>query len=175
MSAKRLITVSLVLLVSACTLGPVLPPPGSDHPASPEAADAPVPSRMSALDVDASELIEDEGAPAAPSYADHGDVMEHQHSMESMEDGEPLARAEPASQDRRLYEGIGVIIAVLPGKSRMVINHADIKDFMAAMEMSYMVSPATLLQGLNPGDKVRFTIDADKRAIVDVSRLEDKE
>ncbi len=39
---------------------------------------------------------------------------------------------------------------------------------MGAMEMSYMVTPATLLEGLKAGDKVRFTIDADQRAIVDV-------
>ncbi len=38
----------------------------------------------------------------------------------------------------------------------------------ALMEMSYRVTSAGLLQGLNPGDKIRFTIDADKRAIVDV-------
>ncbi len=53
----------------------------------------------------------------------------------------------------------------------MVVDHQEIKDFMAAMEMSYMVSPATLLQGLNPDDRVRFTIDADKRAIVDIELL----
>ena len=58
------------------------------------------------------------------------------------------------------------MIAVLPRKSRVVVDHEEIKDFMAAMKMSYMVSPATLLQSVTPGDKVRFTIDADKRAIV---------
>ncbi len=60
------------------------------------------------------------------------------------------------------------MIAVLPRKSRLVVDHDEIKDFMAAMEMSFMVSPASLLQGVKPGDKVRFTIDADKRAIVGI-------
>jgi len=36
------------------------------------------------------------------------------------------------------------------------------------MVMSYMVTPATLLRGLAKGDKVRFTIDADKRVIVGI-------
>ncbi len=35
-----------------------------------------------------------------------------------------------------------------------------------------MVTPATLLKGIEPGVKVRFTIDADKRAIVDVVPLD---
>ncbi len=77
-----------------------------------------------------------------------------------------------AVTEKHRYEGIGVIVAVEPRKSRLVLDHQEIKDFMAAMKMSYMVIPATLLQGLEPGDKVRFTIDADKRAIVDVVPLD---
>ena len=43
---------------------------------------------------------------------------------------------------------------------------------MAPMvEMSFMVTPTALLQGLGPGDNVRFTIDGDKRVIVDVAPL----
>ena len=38
---------------------------------------------------------------------------------------------------------------------------------MPAMEMSLQVVPPTLLEGLKPGEKIRFTIDAAKRAIVD--------
>jgi len=37
--------------------------------------------------------------------------------------------------------------------------------------MSFLVTTATLLEGIEPGDKVRFTIDADKRAIVEVVPL----
>ena len=85
--------------------------------------------------------------------------------------GKPAAHAELPTKVERLYKGIGVIIAVLPRKSRVVVDHEEITDFMAAMEMSYMVSPATLLKGITAGDKVRFTIDADKRAIVDIDRI----
>ena len=52
--------------------------------------------------------------------------------------------------------------------SRIIVDHEEIKDYMAAMEMSYLVSSAVLLRGLNPGDKIRFIIDADRRAIVDI-------
>jgi Cu/Ag efflux protein CusF len=36
------------------------------------------------------------------------------------------------------------------------------------MRISFMVTSAALLEGVKPGDKVRFTIDADQCAIVDV-------
>jgi Cu/Ag efflux protein CusF/plastocyanin len=69
---------------------------------------------------------------------------------------------------KRLHEGVGVVVAVETRNSRVVLDHEEIKDFMAPMVMSYMVTPATLLRGLAKGDKVRFTIDADKRAIVGI-------
>ena len=74
----------------------------------------------------------------------------------------------PPPEAKRLYEGVGVIVAVLPRNSRVVVDHEEIEGFMSAMEMSYMVSPATLLQGVKPGDKVRFTLDADERMIVNL-------
>ena len=87
--------------------------------------------------------------------------------------GEPPAPEAPPPGTARLFEGIGVVIAIDPRKNRLVLTHGEIKGFMAAMvEMSFMVTNATLLKGLDPGDKVRFTIDADKRAIVDVVPLD---
>ncbi len=87
--------------------------------------------------------------------------------------GKPPAREAPPPGTARLFEGIGVVIAVDPRKNRLVLTHGEIKGFMAAMvEMSFMVTPATLLKGFEPGNKVRFTIDADKRAIVDVVPLD---
>ena len=73
---------------------------------------------------------------------------------------------------RDRYEAIGTVVSVDSEKSRIVLDHEEIKDFMAPMLMSYMVTPATLLRGLAKGDKVRFTIDADERLIVDVVPLD---
>ncbi len=70
---------------------------------------------------------------------------------------------------KRLHEGVGVVVAVEARAGRLVLDHEEIKDFMAPMAMGYMVTPATLLRGLAKGDKVRFTIDADKRAIVGIA------
>ncbi len=76
--------------------------------------------------------------------------------------------AQVAAAAKRLHEGVGVVVAVEARNSRIVVDHEEIKDFMAPMVMSYMVTPATLLRGLAKGDKVRFTIDADKRVIVGI-------
>ncbi len=87
--------------------------------------------------------------------------------------GKPPVREAPPAGTARLFEGIGVVVAVYPRNNRLVLNHEEINGFMAAMaEMSFMVTPATLLNGIEPGDKVRFTIDADKRAIIDVVPLD---
>ena len=72
----------------------------------------------------------------------------------------------------RLFDGIGGVVAVDLRNNRLVLTHGAIKGFMAAMEeMSFMVTSATLLKGIKPGDRVRFTIDADKRAIVNITPL----
>jgi Cu/Ag efflux protein CusF len=42
---------------------------------------------------------------------------------------------------------------------------------MDAMIMGYKVNPVGLLKTVKPGDKVRFTIDTDKRAITKLERL----
>ncbi len=43
---------------------------------------------------------------------------------------------------------------------------------MAAMEMSYPVTPPSLLNGLNPGDKIGFTIDPGKSMITAIEVIE---
>ena len=56
--------------------------------------------------------------------------------------------------------------------NRLIVNHEEIKGFMAAMEMSYPVAPPELLNRLNPGDKIGFTIDAAKSSIVAIEVIE---
>ncbi len=85
---------------------------------------------------------------------------------------EPAASTPRSVAAKRLFEGLGVIVAVQPRQQRLVLTHGEIKGFMAPMvEMSFMVTPAALLRGLAAGNNVRFTIDADKRVIVDIVRL----
>lgn len=66
--------------------------------------------------------------------------------------------------------GEGKVIAVVPSSNQLVIEHGAIKGFMDAMTMGYPADPASLLEGLKAGDKVRFTIDVKKKTIVKVEK-----
>jgi Cu/Ag efflux protein CusF len=64
----------------------------------------------------------------------------------------------------------GKVIATVPNASQIVVEHGEIKGFMDAMTMGYRVEPPSLLEGLKSGDKVRFTIDVPKKAIVKIEK-----
>jgi Cu/Ag efflux protein CusF len=67
--------------------------------------------------------------------------------------------------------GEGKIIALVPETQEIVVDHEEIKDFMDAMTMGYKVSLRSLLKDVKPGDKIRFTIDTEKRAITKIEKL----
>jgi len=67
--------------------------------------------------------------------------------------------------------GEGKVIATVPNANQLVVEHGEIKDFMEPMTMGYRVEPASLLEGLKPGDQVRFTIDVTKKTIVRIEKL----
>jgi Cu/Ag efflux protein CusF/cytochrome c553 len=67
--------------------------------------------------------------------------------------------------------GEGKVIVTVPASQQIVVEHGDIKGFMEAMTMGYKVSPPSLLDGLKPGDRIRFTIDTDQKAIVEIKTL----
>jgi len=84
--------------------------------------------------------------------------------------GEP--KVEQPAVGTHLYQGEGTVVSVDLRTSRLVVDHKEIPGFMAPMaHMSYLVTQPDQLQGLTPGEKIRFTIDADQRAIVDVTPL----
>ena len=68
--------------------------------------------------------------------------------------------------------GEGKVIALVPESQEIVVDHEEIKGFMDAMTMGYKVTPTSLLKTVKPGDKVRFTIDTDKRAITKIEKLQ---
>ena len=67
--------------------------------------------------------------------------------------------------------GEGKVVATVPNSSQIVVEHGEIKGFMEAMTMGYRVDPPSLLDGLKFGDKVRFTIDVPKKAIVKIEKI----
>jgi Cu/Ag efflux protein CusF len=84
------------------------------------------------------------------------------------------ARPETAATSGRLHDGEGIVISVDPRKSRIVVDHKEIPGFMAPMVMTFLVNPPDLLEGLKPGQEIRFTIDEDQRAIVRVAPRRDR-
>jgi Cu/Ag efflux protein CusF len=67
--------------------------------------------------------------------------------------------------------GVGKVVALVPETQEIVVDHDEIKGFMDAMTMGYKVNPTSLLKAVKPGDKVRFTIDTDKRVITKLEKL----
>jgi Cu/Ag efflux protein CusF len=67
--------------------------------------------------------------------------------------------------------GEGKVIAVVPASSEIVLTHGEIKGFMDAMTMGYPTKPPSLLEGVQAGDSVRFTIDTEAKAIVKLEKL----
>jgi FtsP/CotA-like multicopper oxidase with cupredoxin domain len=69
---------------------------------------------------------------------------------------------------QHLWHGIGTVVSVDLRKSRVIIDHEEIPGFMAAMTMNYAVTRPELLTRVKTGDRIRFTIDAEQRGIVDI-------
>jgi protein SCO1/2 len=70
-------------------------------------------------------------------------------------ESEPAPAPEPSEQH---FEGVGVVESVDISAGSLTIDHEEIPDFMGAMAMPYDVLEASLLEGLEPGAKVRFGV-----------------
>src|SRR6266480_2349722 len=57
------------------------------------------------------------------------------------------------------YQGEGRVISLKPKLPSIEIDHQEIKGLMPAMTMEFFVKDKSLLDGLNTGDRVEFTID----------------
>jgi Cu/Ag efflux protein CusF len=83
-----------------------------------------------------------------------------------------LQEAQAAAQsDQKTVVAEGKVVATVPNANQIVVEHGEIKGFMDAMTMGYRVEPPSLVDGLKSGDKVRFTIDVPKKAIVKIEKV----
>jgi Cu/Ag efflux protein CusF len=142
------------LMLAGCA-GYQLEPLASSHPAYPEATAAPEPPPSQTLAYARSDI---------PSVQPVSPAAATQH-------GETQAR-QPEQGASQTVVGEGEIVSTAPNASQIVVDHGEIKGFMEAMTMGYRVDPASLLAGLKQGDKVRFTIDVQRRAIVGIEKLQ---
>jgi Cu(I)/Ag(I) efflux system protein CusF len=149
----HVVSVFASLLLAGCA-SYQLEPLAVTHPAHPEAAAAPEPPPSQTLAFTRSDI---------PSVLPVSPVAAAQH-------GGHQARR-PEGEASQTVVGEGEVVATVPNASQIVVEHGEIKGFMEAMTMGYRIDPPSLLAGLKPGDKVRFTIDVQKRMITEIEKL----
>jgi mono/diheme cytochrome c family protein len=107
------------------------------------------------------------------SMNDRWAVIAYAHTL-SGHRGPHVASEHPELAPKpKFVTGEGTVTAVTPQKQRIVLEHGEIKGFMEAMTMGYKVHPASLLTHVKPGDKIRFTIDTEARAITKIEPLKE--
>ena len=107
------------------------------------------------------------------SMQDRWAVIAYAHTL-SGHRGPHVASEHPELKPKpKFVIGEGTVVALAPKKQQIVVEHGEIKDFMGPMTMGYKISPLSLLDKVQPGDKVRFTIDTDARAITKIDKLAD--
>jgi Cu/Ag efflux protein CusF len=127
-----------------------LQPLSINHPANLEATAAPVRTVSKTLAYTRTDIPSPQ--PVLAAAAPHGEGTEQ------------------TAQSGQTVVGDGKVVATVPNASQIVVEHGEIKGFMDAMTMGYRVEPPSLLEGLKQGDKVRFTIDVPKKAIVKIEK-----
>ncbi|MGE5306170.1 MAG: copper-binding protein [Alphaproteobacteria bacterium] len=128
-----------------------------EHPAHPDAQPAPARSISRTLAYTAADI-----PTALPVTSD---------AAQDTGGGSPH---EMRAQAQETVVGEGKVIATVPNANQVVIDHGQIKGFMDAMTMGYQVNPPSLVEGLKSGDKIRFTIDVQRKTIIRVEKLSDK-
>ena len=129
-----------------------LEPLMAHHPANPEAGQAPLRSVSKTL-----------------AYT-RADIPSAQPVLASAQDGRQEG-GQTAPNETQTVVGEGKVVATVPNANQIVVEHGEIKGFMDAMTMGYQVDPPSLLEGLKFGDRVRFTIDVPKKAIVKIEKM----
>jgi len=107
------------------------------------------------------------------SMEDRWAVIAYAHTL-SGHTGPHVASEHPELNPKpKFVTGEGVVMAVRLDKQELVLQHGEITGFMEAMTMGYKANPVSLLTRVKPGDKVRFTIDTDARAITKIDQVKD--
>jgi len=138
------------LLLSAGCSAYQLEPLSANHPAYPDAAAAPERPLSKTLAYTRADIPSPQPVSAMP---------EEQPGQQSTQTEQKTVVAE------------GKVVATVPNANQIVVEHGEIKGFMEAMTMGYRVDPPSLLEGLKFGDKVRFTIDVPKKAIIKIEKV----
>ena len=149
----RLACIASLCVFIGCATAYTPPALTTQHPAHPEAPTAPEPPPSTTLAYGSADLPAPQPAFALAqremSHGVHGTASTHASSA----------------------VGEGKVIAVMPEKSQIVVDHKDIPGVMGAMTMGYTVTPSSLLAPLKTGDAIRFTLDTQTQTIINIEKL----
>ena len=67
-------------------------------------------------------------------------------------------RQQAVAAVERTWQARGVVRAVLPELNVVVLTHEDLVGYMGSMTMGFRVHDPKLYEGLDIGDRVRFTL-----------------
>jgi len=149
----RVSCVFSLVVFTGCSVAYTLPPLTTQHPAHPEATAAPELPPSDTLAYSPSEIPSSRPVVSVAQRGRQGHSASEQQSLHTV-------------------MGEGKVIAVVPVSSEIVVTHGEIKGFMDAMTMGYPIEPPSLLEGVQAGDTVRFTIDTQQKAIVQIEKLQ---
>ena len=152
-----MLTWSVSFVVSLCVLAgcatAYTPPPlTTQHPAHPEATAAPPLPLSTTLAYGPADRPAPQPAMAMAQQSGHSALA-------------------PAHGSAHTAVGEGKVIAVVPGSRQIVVDHKEIPGVMGAMTMSYQVEPPSLLEKVQAGDMIRFTMDTQRQVIVQIEPL----
>jgi Cu/Ag efflux protein CusF len=150
--ARWLGLIVTLYIFAGCATAYTPPPLSAAHPAHPEAPTAPESPRSTTLAYGPADLPQ--------SQPEHAMAQQGGHE----------AHASP-QQSRQSVTGEGTVTAVVLERHQIVVDHEEIKGFMGAMTMGYRAEPPSLLEGLQAGDRIRFTIDTSQQTIVNIGKL----
>ena len=150
MNSKHLFLGIVIVVLSGCAAYE-LQPLSMNHPANAQAMAVPAPPSSKTLAYSRADM------PAVSLAA-------------AQQGGHDMQQSTPQSSGKTAV-GEGKVIATVASANQIVVEHGEIKGFMDAMTMGYQVEPSSLLEGLKPGDQVRFTIDVPKKTIVKIEKM----
>jgi Cu/Ag efflux protein CusF len=93
--------------------------------------------------------------------------------VRSLHDEVARLRAEAAGPSPRSWTVRGIVRSVVPKLGAVFLTHEAMPGLMDAMTMGFETDDAKLLDGLAPGDTVRFTVrkDGERLVLVMIEKL----
>jgi len=77
-----------------------------------------------------------------------------------------------SSVSAKEFEGQGTVSAIKFSTKKLKISHGPIKGLMGAMEMEFKVADPAMLDDVDVGSKINFTLEEDKKGNLTVMDLE---